>query len=415
MALRDRIRRAPVSVRRIAAVALALAALVALAHTSPVRALVLARALRALEADGRLAIRVRALDYNLLAGRIELAGLEVATPRTVAQPFLTASRVIVLMPWSVVLGPMRIDAVTADGLRLAIVRDANGKSNLPSGAASADEPAAVFLGRASIRGAAVAYTDLANDVAVDLPAVDVDLRPQGSAARGTLAATRPGAVRVGAMGTRIDTLAARLAWDGRTITIDDATLVAPEGRLALDGTIGALTRVTTTALAVRGTIGLAAASPWLGVTPSMTGDVTMDARVDGTLEAPTARVSLDTRNGAWRTLGDVAARVVVTASLDQVTLDRAAIDLARGHADVTGHVDLRGREPQVDAAVTLSGIDVAILSSLASDEPLTIRPAARADGLVRRAPRQLPDPARLPDARAGPPESRPPRLLLLRH
>ena len=383
MALRDRIRRAPVSVRRIAAVALALAALVALAHTSPVRALVLARALRALEADGRLAIRVRALDYNLLAGRIELAGLEVATPRTVAQPFLTASRVIVLMPWSVVLGPMRIDAVTADGLRLAIVRDANGKSNLPSGAASADEPAAVFLGRASIRGAAVAYTDLANDVAVDLPAVDVDLRPQGSAARGTLAATRPGAVRVGAMGTRIDTLAARLAWDGRTITIDDATLVAPEGRLALDGTIGALTRVTTTALAVRGTIGLAAASPWLGVTPSMTGDVTMDARVDGTLEAPTARVSLDTRNGAWRTLGDVAARVVVTASLDQVTLDRAAIDLARGHADVTGHVDLRGREPQVDAAVTLSGIDVAILSSLASDEPLTIRPAARADGLVR--------------------------------
>ena len=79
--------------RAFVAVVLALAGLLAVAHLGPVRRAVLRAVVARVEQPGALAIRVARLDYNLLRLRVHLSGVEVASARTVTQPFFTAAGV----------------------------------------------------------------------------------------------------------------------------------------------------------------------------------------------------------------------------------------------------------------------------------------------------------------------------------
>ncbi len=393
MPLRDRIRRVPAPVRWTVAAVLLLALLLAGVHLPPVRGLLLARAIRAIQADGRLIVRARSLDYNLFAGAVTLTDVAVASRATPSQPFVTADRIALVVPWGAVFGPLRLDAVALDGLRIAVVRDADGRTNLPASAVSVGEPAAIPIGRLEVAGASISYADAAADVDAAVGAT-ITLHPDRGVARGTLALSQPGTLRVGDRRTRVTMLTSRIAWDGRMLMLEEAALAAPEGRLHAAGTVGVLTRDAALALDARATLALPALSPWMAIEPALRGEAALEARITGSLDAPTVRASLATRDAGWRDLDGVAADATVSATPQRIVVERAAMALARGRIEASGQIDLGEDAPRVDGTVSFTDLDLGELSRAAGASASSLRPAAMLGGRAH-VDGDATDPARL--------------------
>jgi outer membrane protein assembly complex protein YaeT len=102
--------------------------LLGLAHTPPVRRYVLASIERL--AGPELALRISALDYNLVAGSVELRGVTLGPgPR----PFFHAERVTADLDAAGLLWNRKVvvDRAAAEGVAVDIAVDEQGRSNLP--------------------------------------------------------------------------------------------------------------------------------------------------------------------------------------------------------------------------------------------------------------------------------------------
>jgi hypothetical protein len=122
---------------RIAAALIVLAlALVAAIHTSPVRRYALARAIAYLEDEYHLQITASDLRYNLLALSVSLREVRVAADTAPSSPFFEAAFVALDLPQSAVLGPFAIDSIAIEAGRIRIVRERDGRTNLPAASAA---------------------------------------------------------------------------------------------------------------------------------------------------------------------------------------------------------------------------------------------------------------------------------------
>ncbi len=379
MSLREYARRLPRPVRWFGAAALLVALLAAGTHTPPVRRAVLGRVIRALEADGRLIVRASALHYNLLAGAIALDDVTVAARDTADRPFLRAGRVEAMVPWRSLFGPLRLGALSLDRPRIEVIRDAQGRTNLPASAPSSGEPAPLPIARLRVNGAAVVYRDATAGLAVDLPSIAVDLAPGGPGARGTLALTRPGTFRTSTHETTISSVEGHLSWDGRTLGIAPATITCPESTLSLRGTIDVLKAHPSMALDTQGWADLPGVSRWIPVTPPIDGRLAWTGHVGGPLDAPLARLSIETTDAGWQTLRPARLRAALTANANQVVFERFDLTAVGGRASLSGRMDFRGASPLVEARASWSDLDVGQLAAVAATA-LPARVAARADG-----------------------------------
>src|SRR5678815_2598684 len=158
-----------------AAVALVVVFLL-VAQTPPFRRMVLRYVVA--EVQRRFALRVDAtrLDYNLATLTIGLADLRLAADRTVATPFFEADYVRVVLPSRVLSGIIAFDDIAVTNGRIHIVRDRDGRVNIPAPSGTpAGPPAALDVRHLSAPRLVVDITDLRNDIAVAVPGVTVDV------------------------------------------------------------------------------------------------------------------------------------------------------------------------------------------------------------------------------------------------
>ena len=130
------------------------------AHLSFVQARVGRWAAARLASSG-VAIETRAFSYNLASLTVHAEGLVVASTAARSQPFLEAARLDVQLPRSILSGRLAISSLTADGLRINVVRRKDGSTNLASsGGDSGPLPSRFDIGTLGLKISVVGATIL---------------------------------------------------------------------------------------------------------------------------------------------------------------------------------------------------------------------------------------------------------------
>lgn len=271
-----------------AAAVVALAALlVALSFTPPAarwgRDWIVRQAARLWELD----LAASRLRVNLLTRRAELDDVRLSAPGHADEPFFTARRVAVTLPWAVFRGRFRLNSLEVDAGRVLLVREGGALVNLPppSGKAPPEVPRRLDVRGLQVRGLAVDYVDRTGDIEVSVADLTTALDARDvrifTGASGTVRASGM-RVRVGRQSTRSGPIEGRMAFDGSTVSLQALTVPLPEARVTVDGRINRVLDDTRFALTLAGTFDVASIAAWTPPPVPVGGSGTFE----GTFEGP---------------------------------------------------------------------------------------------------------------------------------
>jgi len=342
-----------------AAAVVLVVAFVLVVHTPPFRRLVLRYVIG--EVQRRYAMRIDAsrLDYNLAALTLGLADVRLAAERTPSAPFFEADYVRVALPSRALTGAIAFDDITVTSGRIHLLRDPDGRMNIPeSGETPSGEPAALDIRRFSAPRLLLEFTDSQNDLKVTVPGITLNVgREQG---RVTLDA--PATIRVANKQTSITSLDGGSSFDGRALKFSAVSLRADEGSLQVDGTVSLLVREPSLDLRTVGTVDVERAARWaIETSERPRGSLAFDVRAQGPLDAPVADVHATSGRIDWErmSLTDILLQSQVTA--DAADVETAQFTVAGGRTTAKGQVPFADADAHLTAAWT--GIDAAALTS----------------------------------------------------
>lgn len=252
----------------VAAVAGVVLAVVLVAHLPWTRTRALAWA-SDFVARFNLDLEAGSLSYNALTRRISVTDVRLAARGFKDRPFLTASRIEVTLPLSVLRRRFAIDHLAIDGGIVDIVRDRNNVVNLPP---STDTPPSerareIDIRSLTIDGLDVQYEDQFSNWGVKVPRIESMLRDTALGARGTFAARGGIIVR---LPERVMTLApfeTVMTFDGSNVSIEQARLSSPEIEAFLSGPINRVLDSPALDLSLKGRVHLDQAIAWVPPPP----------------------------------------------------------------------------------------------------------------------------------------------------
>ena len=344
-------------------------------HTPPFRRLVLRYVVG--EVQRRYALRIDAvrLDYSLAALTLGLADVRLAADRTPSAPFFEARYIGVALPSRVLFGTIAFDDITVTGGRVHLVRDRDGRMNIPeTGETPSGEPAALDLRRLLAPRLLIDFNDAQNDLAVTIPGITLDIgRDQGR-----VALNAPATIRVGNRETRLTSLDGGTSFDGRALTLNSLNVRADEASLQMDGTISLLVRRPSLDVRTAGTVDVERVARWgieTGERPR--GSVAFDIRARGPFDDVVADVHASSARIDWRRLSvsDLLVQSRVTA--DAANVETAQFTLAGGRATVKGQVPFTEGDAHLTAAWTR--IDAYVLTTAVAG-PLQTAPTGILSG-----------------------------------
>ena len=233
------------------AVLLAVVLFVLVVHTPPVRRMVLRYTIA--EVRRRYSIRIEAarLDYNLAALTVGLAQVRIAADRTPDLPFFEADYVQAALAARALGGMVAFDEIAVTSGRLRVMRDRDGRMNLPeSSNTPSGEPAPLSVAHLSAPRLLVDVKDAQNDLSLAVPDITLDI----GRGQGRVALNAPATLSIGKKQTRISTLDGGASFDGRALTLAAVSLRSDETSLQLDGDLSLLVRDPALDLRVRGAL-----------------------------------------------------------------------------------------------------------------------------------------------------------------
>src|SRR3989442_1099985 len=350
-------------------------AIAVLIHLPPVRQAVLNRAVAILRDTLNVDLQADRLDYNLFALRVSLSDARVSAAGQRERPFLVADRITITVPRSSVLGPFAIESIDVDHGRVRIVRDTEGRSNLPTTAGGGDEePGELRVYRLAVPDLAIDVVDEPAKLGLSLPALTLSVGRDS----GRLQLTKPGQLTRGGLTTRIRELDGGLSFDGRALHLAKMTLGADEASLAVDGTLSLLVRKPGLDLGVSGTGDVARLARWGGAdVKALDGTVAVDGTVSGPLDRPAITATVRSHAIAWQALSFTDVTANVRANDETVELARLDARLAGGRLSRRGNLPLGNGDTRVSAS--WQDVDLENLTRLLAVET-PMRPSARATG-----------------------------------
>ncbi len=349
--------------RRIALVAgavLVAAGLFVLAiHTPPVRRAVLRYVVADVQRRYGIRIAAERLDYNLPALTIGLSQVRIAGERTPDLPFFEADYVRAVLASRVFAGVVAFDEVAVINGHVRLVRDADGRMNLPdSSETPAGEPSPLDIAHLSAPRFVIDIKDAQNDLALVIPGVTLDVRR----ADGRIALEVPATLTVGANRTQVTMLEGGAAFDGRALKLAAVTLRSPEASLRIDGTLSLLVKDPSVDVRATGTADVERLAAWgMADGERPRGSVALDVHAAGPFAAPVADVRLTSSRLQWQQIAitDVTATSHVTA--DAATIQGAGFTIAGGRVAASGEVPFAGTAAHLNA--TWKDVDATMLAT----------------------------------------------------
>ena len=378
--------------RRVAILAASAAAiaiaLVALLHTPPVRVRVFTWVIAQLETRYGLTLAADAFRYNLVTGTVALENVRLAA-RGAVQPFFTATRVRVDLPLSAYAGRLILDDVEVDSGRLEMLTDANGVSNLPPSDPNKPPPAnprSLNLRGLHLRDFAFVYDDRSLPIRVTATGIDAALDHRQI--RVFDGVTGPFAVKGGIdvqfeeRALRIEPIDSRLAFDGRTVSMQELPIVTSIGRLALSGRINDVLDAVSLELEFAGPIDVAQAAAWAPPPMAVSGT----ARVQGTLHGPLGTLDTVVRfDSDALTVGEERGLTVsgeFVIDRQRLASNRIAVSPASG-GQVNALIDVPFGDAPFSANANWQGVDARVFLRVGELDPPAI--GTRLDGTAQYA------------------------------
>ena len=346
-------------------------------HTPPVRRAVLRYVVA--EVQRRYAIRIDAarLDYNLPALTVGLAQVRIAADRTPDFPFFQADYVSAALASRALTGIVAFDEVAVTNGRVQLVRDRDGRMNLPdSSDTPAGEPAPLNIAHILAPRFVIDIKDAQNDLALAIPGVTLDIRTRD----GRMTLDAPATLTVGKNQTRVTALDGGASFDGRALKLTSVALRSPETTLEIDGMLSLLVKDPAVDVHATGTADVARLARWgveEGEVPR--GSVALDVRATGPFAGPAADIRLSSSRLEWQRLAvtDVGLTSHVTA--DAANIGEAAFTIAGGRVTAGGEVPFGGADAHLKGS--WQGIDATALTTTLAG-PVDMAPTGTLSGEV---------------------------------
>ena len=364
------------AIRTVQVVAACIVAVILLAlvvHLPPVRRAALRRVIGVLADRFDIALRAERLDYNLLALRASLVNVTAARSGTGRLPFFTAERAAVEVPLSTLFGRIAIEQLAIDNARIAIVRQADGSTNLPQPAGgSSGEPDALPIARLRVPRLGLSVVDEVNALRLELPALAIDVGP----ADGSVRSNTAGRLETGGTAIPITALGGGVAFDGRTLRLTRMAIATSEGTVEGDGTLALLAGEPRVDLRLSARTDLASVRRLVPAIGDLAGTVTADGTLNGPLAEPTAAMRLHSDELTWRTLALSPADAAIEYERDSLRITQLDASTSGGRITGSGQAEFATRRANLQ--LSWSGIDLeALARGAALGAP---RPSARATG-----------------------------------
>lgn len=327
---------------------LLLAAALFVIHLPFVRARALDFAAAQLASRYNLSLQASRLDYNLLTRRVTLDDVRLAATSHEPQPFFTAGRVEVELPWSVFRGTLAFDHIGVQSGAVSIRRAEDGTSNLPPGGEPNPNrpPFRLNLRGLTIEGLDFAYVDRARDI--EILAGDVHLDLDAGRVAGLGGISGPLGIREGvrvAIGER--TISAQpidgsIGFDGSNVGLLDVHLRTVEADLRISGRVDRVFDRPALDLALDGNADVARAAEWGDLPVALGGTTKLSGTISGPVGEPTILLGIDTGALAIGGVSGIAAQAQATITVDDVVVDKAL--LRHGAGTITGAATIPFRE-----------------------------------------------------------------------
>jgi outer membrane protein assembly factor BamA/autotransporter translocation and assembly factor TamB len=307
---------------------------------------------------------------------MSLRGVRVSADTTPDAPFFAARFVEVTLPQSAVLGPFAIETIAVDGARIRIVRERDGRTNLPlTGGGAEGEPDALRLGRFSATDLSVEAIDRASDTTVTLPSIELTL----AADSGRLELRKPGSLAKGTIKTTIERLQGDVTFDGRRVHVAGLDLRTDELSARLDGTVALLVAEPRLDVRATTTTDIARAARWASLENPPRGTLVLRADVAGPFSAPSAGLAFESPHVQWQDIevSDLVGRARATP--ERVDVERIAARVANGRIDGNATVPLTD-DDIVRLAMSWHDVDLESVATIAGVRKGTPRPIGRLTG-----------------------------------
>ena len=304
------------------------------AHTAPVRALVLRHLIAELRSSARLDLQASRLSYSLLTLSASLENVRLAAVDTPSQPLATAERIGLTLGPRALRGEVDVRRLELSSPAVTIRRSVDGSSNLPRfGTSSAGGP----LRLPAIRADDVDVAIVIGETRVEMAGAVLDL---GVLSPGHIAGTirAPRGLRVVIRDLTVDVASAAVGvdLDGQRLAVRDLVVSRPGTTLHANGTVGLRGAQTTADLAISGTTDLATWEAATDVLDGVQGDVNVRGNIRGPLTDLVVTMEADSQALARSATRLHTVGAGGTYRGGTFTLDRFAARLAGGSVAVRG-------------------------------------------------------------------------------
>jgi len=343
-------------------------------HTPPVRGFVLRYAVA--ETQRRFGIRVEAarLDYNLISLSVGLAQARVTADRAGAVPLFEADYLRVSLPWRALTGVLAFDEVAITGGRVHVIRDADGRTNLPdSSGATGGAPPALDVGRLTAPRLALDVQDTPGNLRIEAPGIDIDI---GQSA-GRLQLVQPATVTVGAHATRITSFGGGTTFDGRALTLSTFNLQAAEATAQVQGKLSLLVAEPAVDVRATGTADVERLARWAMDEETPRGSLAFDAHVSGPLGSPVTDLQLASNELTWRDAGVSNVKATSRVTLAGADVANVTFTIAGGQIEGRGLVPFDDSPARINAS--WNRVDVAVLTTMFAG-PVALTPDGEVSG-----------------------------------
>jgi hypothetical protein len=380
--------------RLLAITAIAVLALVVIGililHTNPVQARLLNWSIEELERRFDLDLTADDLHYNLAARRVTMTNVRLAAVGHHDNPFFSAARVTVKLPWAAYRGRLRFDEVGIESGSVTIFRNTEGVSNLPPGRGARDPNAParrIDIRGLSIRNLDFAYVDQQRDIEIRTPQIRTDfVWEEGEGAKGPLAIEQDVLIRVRQRRVDMKPVTGIVAFDSSNVALDNVTLNTSEGVFTLSGEIARALDRPTLDLNFTGTTELAQSSRWAAPPVPISGEASITAHMTGAPSAFTLDARVQAANATVGTHNGVSIDADAQLSPSKVTVTRASIRPSTG-GEVQATVDVPfGAQFPWWIKANYSGIDATTAFRLANVEPLPFGATLSGNAVIDRQP-----------------------------
>jgi outer membrane protein insertion porin family len=373
----------------IAVLAIVVAAVLVL-HTNPVQSRVLNWSIGELERRFDLDLVADDLHYNLAARRVTMTNVRLAAVGQHDNPFFSADRVTVQLPWAVFRGRLQFDEIGVERGSVTIARDENGISNLPPARGTRDPnapPRRFDIRGLTIRQLDFAYLDAQRGIEIRTPQIRTDLEwVSGEGAKGPLAIEQDVLVRIRDRRVTMKPVTGIIVFNGADVSLENVRLDTSEGAFVVSGEIARAFDGPTLDLTFEGTTELAQSSRWAAPPVPVAGQASITARMTGAPSTFVLDALIRSSDATVGTQPGVAIDAEARLTPSQITVSRSSVRPRTG-GEVQATVDVPfGPESAWWVKANYAGIDAATAFRLANVAPLPFGATLSGNAVIDRQP-----------------------------